>query len=48
MSRAPDKGAKDASSERDKDADTERDAPLPRETTVLFGHQAAEQTFLSS
>jgi DNA polymerase III subunit delta' len=48
VSRAPDKGAKDASSERDKDADTDRDAPLPRETTVLFGHQAAEQAFLSS
>jgi DNA polymerase III subunit delta' len=48
VSRAPDKGAKGTSAQRDKDTDTERDAPLPRETTVLFGHQAAEQTFLSS
>jgi DNA polymerase III subunit delta' len=48
VSRAPDKGARGTSSERDKDTDTDRDAPLPRETTVLFGHQAAEQEFLSS
>src|SRR5262249_32341773 len=26
----------------------ENDVPPPRETTVLFGHQAAEQAFLSS
>jgi dTMP kinase len=48
VSRAPDKGARGSSSERDKDADTDRDAPPPRETTVLFGHRAAEQEFLSS
>ena len=51
MSRAPDKRAratKGTSSQRDKDTDTEPDAPLPRETTVLFGHEAAEQAFLSS
>jgi DNA polymerase III subunit delta' len=48
MSRAPAKGARGTSAERDKDTDTERDAPLPRETTVLFGHEAAEQAFLSS
>jgi len=48
VSRAPAKGARGASAERDKDTDTERDAPLPRETTVLFGHEAAEQAFLSS
>ena len=45
MSRAPDR-ARGTSSERDKDNDI--DAPLPRETTVLFGHQAAEQALLSS
>jgi hypothetical protein len=28
--------------------DSSRDAPPPRETMVLFGHQAAEQAFLSS
>jgi len=48
VSRAPDKGARGTSSERDKDADTGRDAPPPRETTVLFGHHAAEQEFLAS
>jgi DNA polymerase III subunit delta' len=47
VSRAPDK-AKAASSERDDDGDPERDVALPRETTVLFGHQAAEQAFLAS
>jgi DNA polymerase-3 subunit delta' len=47
VSRAPDKGARGSSSERD-NADTDRDAPLPRETTVLFGHRASEQEFLSS
>jgi DNA polymerase-3 subunit delta' len=46
VSRAP--GARGASSQRDSDAETDRDAPLPRETTVLYGHQAAEQAFLSS
>jgi DNA polymerase-3 subunit delta' len=30
------------------DADESRDVPLSRQTTVLFGHQAAEQAFLSS
>jgi DNA polymerase-3 subunit delta' len=48
VSRAPAKGARGTSAERDKDTDTERDVPLPRETTVLFGHEAAEQAFLSS
>jgi DNA polymerase III subunit delta' len=46
VSRAPDKGAR--GTERDKDADTGRDAPLSRETTVLFGHHAAEQEFLAA
>ena len=46
MSRAP--GARGSSSQRDSDAETDRDVPLPRETTVLYGHQAAEQAFLSS
>jgi len=32
----------------DPDADEGRDVPPPRETMVLFGHQAAEQAFLSS
>ena len=45
MSRAPDR-TRGTASERDKDTDT--DAPPPRETTVLFGHQAAEQALLSS
>jgi DNA polymerase-3 subunit delta' len=38
--------ARGTSSERDNYIDT--DAPPPRETTVLFGHQAAEQALLSS
>jgi DNA polymerase-3 subunit delta' len=45
VSRAPGR-ARGTSSERDNYIDT--DAPLPRETTVLFGHQAAEQALLSS
>ena len=40
MSRNPGKGG-------DADAD-EGSVPPPRETTVLFGHQGAEQAFLSS
>src|SRR5437016_7989414 len=43
MSRNPGRGG--APSDAD---DSSRDAPPPRETTVLFGHQAAEQAFLSS
>jgi DNA polymerase III subunit delta' len=46
VSRAP--GAGGTPAPRDKDTDAEPDAPPPRETTVLFGHQAAEQAFLSS
>ncbi len=48
MSRPPDKGARETPAQKDKDTDGERDVPLPRETAVLFGHQAAEQAFLSS
>jgi DNA polymerase III subunit delta' len=45
VSRVPGR-ARGTSSERDNYIDT--DAPPPRETTVLFGHQAAEQALLSS
>jgi DNA polymerase-3 subunit delta' len=45
VSRAPGR-ARGTSSEHDNYIDT--DAPLPRETMVLFGHQAAEQALLSS
>jgi DNA polymerase-3 subunit delta' len=44
VSRAPGRGS---SSPRDGD-ETDRDAPPPRETTDLHGHQAAEEAFLSS
>jgi DNA polymerase-3 subunit delta' len=43
MSRSPRKGGDPTEAD-----ENGREAPPPRETTVLFGHQAAEQAFLSS